>query len=195
MKGLWLIPIVAALCGCSDGNETPLSAYRRPADIFARAVPIVQLFGIRPCTTREVVGGEVRLVSTPAEQCYKMLPSRRYRGIWLDEFEGSRFFEAAPSAEAVKIIVGRDRLRGPSGEWLSWAGRIDDKVLPRKSPNSRMMVLDFVGRRTAYPGSYGHFGMSKSYIVVDRLLTARQIYLSTEEYLANEPGLKNATYP
>jgi hypothetical protein len=35
------------------------------------------------------------------------------------------------------------------------------------------VYLDFIGRRTAVQGSYGHMGAAKNIVIVDRVLAAR----------------------
>ncbi len=49
-------------------------------------------------------------------------------------------------------------------------GRIWRLGLPT---DQRYRFIEFVGRKSAYPGAYGHFGMSRQYIVVDRVLAVR----------------------
>jgi hypothetical protein len=43
----------------------------------------------------------------------------------------------------------------------------------RKRPEPRYVRLDFIGRRTAVSGRYGHMGLSVHYVVVDRIISAR----------------------
>lgn len=192
MKQLLLIPALMIVSAC-DRGATPLMAYRHPSDALAKAVPVLELFGVYPCASAERVGGSTSIVGIPTEECVKMLPSHRYRGIWLDEFEGSRFFEGVSRPQDVKAIIRRRKPGESFGEWLSLARPMDDKIPTKNSPKSRMVALDFIGRRTAYPGRYGHFGMSKDYIVVDQLLSAREVYRSTTNYLSYEPDMEEAS--
>jgi hypothetical protein len=185
MKRLWIIPFFLSLGAC-DRDATPLAAYRRPTDALASVLPLAML-GIYPCASLEKRNGTRVIVGVPVDQCYKMRPKQRFRGIWLDEFEGSTFFEAALTAESVKAEVQRRlRTKHSSNEWLDWAGTARKGVPSKNSPNSRMVALDFVGRRTAYPGSYGHMGMSSGEVVVDRVVSAHVIYQSNEPYLEYE---------
>jgi len=108
------------------------------------------------------------------------------QGIWQDEFEGSAFFEGALTAESVKReIERRSKLNYNTNEWLDWLGPATG--LPAaKSSNSRMIRIDFIGRRTAYPGRYGHFGMSRTLVLVDRVISAEVIYEAKGPYLEYE---------
>lgn len=119
-----------------------------------------------------------------------MKPAQRYRGVWLDEFEGSAFYENATDAKTVMTAYKRDFASAkPSDETLGWNSGVNAKLPANDKGYSRMVALDFIGRRTAYTGHYGHMGMSKSEIIVDRVFSARVIYQSRTGYLATELGL------
>lgn len=114
------------------------------------------------------------MAPVPTDECYKMLPPHRYRGIWLYQFEGSRFFEGETNAAGVVAKLRaehRDRKFG-DGEWLSWRTKPRGIQLSH-SEQPHLMLLDFIGRRTAYRGKYGHMGASDSEMIVDRLITAK----------------------
>jgi len=121
------------------------------------------------------------------DQCFKMLPARRFRGVWLDEFEGSIFIEGARDVKTAKAELRRS-LAVPvgNGEWLDWEDTKRNSVLP-PSANARLIAIDFVGRRTAYPKRYGHMGMFNSEVIVDRVISARPIYEASVAYLEHEP--------
>jgi hypothetical protein len=180
MKRWAAIPVLLCLAGCEDG-ATPFAAYQRPGDGLASVLHL-GLIGIYPCTTRETVRGSTIIANMPTDRCYKMQPARRFRGIWLDEFEGSVFFENMLTVDRVRDEI---RHRPNSSEWLE-AEAPFTAVASRTSPNSRMIRLDFIGRRTAHPGRYGHAGMSRSIILVDRIISADVVYQSSEPYMENE---------
>jgi hypothetical protein len=185
MKRSWIILIFFGLGAC-DRSATPLAAYRHPGDALASVLPL-SIFDIYPCASVTKEDGMKVIVGVPDDQCFKMLPSQHFHGIWLDEFEGSVFFEGKLKAESVKAEVQRRlKTKSYSNEWLDLAGSAG-KYLPLKnSPNSRMVALDFIGRRTAYLGRYGHMGGSTSEVLVDRVISARVVYQSREPYLEYE---------
>lgn len=116
--------------------------------------------------------------SLPLDQCYKMDPPRRFRGIWIDEFEGQQF-----------IPEGTTPPEWPRGDpkspgWrkqadLAIAGSIwldvsrTDVRRQRQRRGGRVFV-EFIGRKTMYPGNYGHMGMFGQEIIVDRLISRRE---------------------
>jgi len=183
---------VAALClglGACDKGAPPLAAYRHPRDALASVLPL-HWFGVHVCGAVQKENGMDVIIGVPVDQCYKMRPAQRFHGIWLDEFEGSRFFENARDADSVKAQMRRS-LNDPTvpSEWLDWP--INGKTIrPRNLRESRLVALEFIGRRTAYPGRYGHMGVARSEVVVDRIILARTIYRSRKPYLEGELGSK-----
>jgi hypothetical protein len=170
------------LAGC-DRNAPPIAAYNNPIDGYARILPL-DVFGIYSCAKANTARGETFIEGIPFDQCYKMLPAKRMRGIWLNEFEGSRFFEGMTHRDQVKAAL-RDKRAAklwPFGEWLGW-GKARE---PETRPRSQMVLIDFVGRRTAFPGRYGHMGGSSSGVLVDKVLSTKVIYEAKDAYLSDE---------
>ncbi|WP_332785682.1 hypothetical protein [Sphingomonas sp. PB1R3] len=167
-----MAPLILAGCG---ERSVPLTAYRHPADAIASLVPL-RFIRLYPCANHETINGIDVLAAIPTDECYKMLPPRRFRGIWLSEFEGSRFFEGETNANAVvaKLRAERRDRRFGDEEWLSWKTK-PNSIQPLDSEQPRLMLLDFIGRRTAYRGEYGHMGASDSEIIVDSLIAAKAI--------------------
>ncbi|NIJ21126.1 hypothetical protein FHS95_002829 [Sphingomonas naasensis] len=116
--------------------------------------------------------------SLPTDQCYKMDAPRRYRGVWVDEFEGQRFIpegtspaewpRADPKSAGWREQFERARL---ATIWLD-ASRVSFDKMPRKRGTKK--IIEFVGRKTKYPGAYGHFGMSGQEIIVDQVIALRE---------------------
>lgn len=176
--------LLAAASWLLRASRQPIWAYRHPGDaaIATFALPM-GLFGVFPCTDRVVGAGGVVFVNRPTDQCVKMQPRRRFRGIYLHEFEAELFFEdVTDPAEAWRRRDSNLRRRGPSGEWLgasiSWMSLEPTmrRVLEAASAD-QPVLLEFEGRRTAYRGRYGHLGMSESEVIVDRVISAQPVYL------------------
>src|SRR4051812_8741902 len=155
--------LLLLLAGCSGRDQTPASAYRNPLDRLRVALGLNGVFSYA-CYRRE---GNVR-VFIGTTRCYRFGPPRRMRGVWRSEFEGSEFFpgRTTPPGENER-----------SGIWLSVEENATVEALGHKrgEPWPRLLLLDFVGRQTLYPGAYGHMGMSRDYVVIDRLVSARPL--------------------
>lgn len=128
-----------------------------------------------PCTFHietDVIG------TLPTDQCYKMEMSRRYRGVWVDEFEGQRFIPEGtsppewprtdPKSPGWRGLFERARL---ATIWLDASRVTFDK---KNRQNGGRWFIEFFGRKTLYSGAYGHFGMSGQEIIVDRVISLRE---------------------
>jgi hypothetical protein len=103
---------------------------------------------------------------------------RRFRGIWIDEFEGQRFIPQGSTAP--KWPQGDSRLPG----WKKDADRaiaatiwldVDRAKVPHNwQRGGRKAFVEFIGRKTMYPGNYDHMGMSGQEIIVDRFISLRE---------------------
>ncbi len=105
----------------------------------------------------------------------RVAPPREYVGIYLDEFEGQRFFEGARSLKEV------DR-RGADNVWME----INIVALgaafgiKRREPWTAYLVR-FDGRKRSrsiagvHPCGYGHMGASNAEISVDRMLSVQTL--------------------
>ena len=115
----------------------------------------------------------------PTDQCYKMDPPRRFRGIWIDAFEGQAFIPEGTTPP----IWPRTDPKSPG--WRQQFERAQaatiwldvDRVHLGHDFNrgGRKLRIDFVGRKTTYPGGYGHLGMSGNEIIVDRVISLKEI--------------------
>lgn len=130
-------------------GKTPAEAYLDPND--------------RALASKPYSGGEVPCEGKTTAQCVKMTRPQRWSGIWKNDLEGSRFcLSSDPCAEV------RDREQ----TWLTFEGKLPPGIEPGRGGAYQ---IEFFGKRTQYPGMYGHLGMSEHEIVVDRLITIREI--------------------
>ncbi|ATY32246.1 hypothetical protein CVN68_09875 [Sphingomonas psychrotolerans] len=112
------------------------------------------------------------------DQCYKMQEPRRYRGIWINDFEGQEFIpEGTTAAEwpggdakSPGWREGFERVRAAK-IWLDVS-----RVKPGRGSeyDGREMLIEFIGRKTLYPGHHGHLGMSGHEIIVDRVILLKK---------------------
>lgn len=155
-----LLCLAALTAGCSDEGR----AYRDPVDRLLAGL------GFDALCYRGVGEGENRSYEFIGyDKCYHFDPPRRMRGVWLAEFEGSRFLPNAAAAPAERDLPNDSIWLEIDEDMLSPADR---DVISKHPP---AFAIDFVGRRATYPGRYGHGGMSRNLVVVDRLLSMRAI--------------------
>lgn len=102
--------------------------------------------------------------SVPADQCFEMQEPRRFRGLWRNEFEGSRFCPE-PAREC-----GHDT---PGDEiWLTFS---EDLPQSKLDDFGGLYELDLVGRRTLHQGRHGHFGLYDHVLIVDRVISMKEM--------------------
>lgn len=128
-----------------------------------------------PCTVRAKDGVSQSL---PTDQCYRMGAPRRYRGVWIDEFEGQRFIAEGTSPPQWPDLDSRAPDMQEKFEaariasiWLDME-RVERPRRPRDG--SGRYFIEFTGRQTLFPGAYGHLGMSGHEIIVDEVIALRK---------------------
>jgi hypothetical protein len=163
MRSAILVATAALLGGC---NYQPLDAYRDVRDKVEAATGL-PLLGRGSCF-RAIDDDKFGAGKSLTEICYKLTPQRRWHGLWRNDFEGSRFC-AAPASSCSRDTPG-DRT------WLQYSfGLTDTKPREWKVPPGGLYEVEFVGRRTAIKGRYGHMGGSDYAMIVDRLISIREI--------------------
>ena len=117
--------------------------------------------------------------SLPTDECYKMEEPRRYRGVWINEFEGQAF---VPEGTTAPIWPRGDPKTPGWSEKLEqarsatiWLDVEQTDLRNQFRRNGQKVLVEFVGRKTAYSGAYGHFGMAGHEIIVDRVLSATAV--------------------
>ena len=100
-------------------------------------------------------------------KCVAFDPPRTISGIWINEFEGSLFYEKVKRLDDVKL--------NDTKVWLT----IDDETLMsaelRGRGFGRAYRIKFIGRTATDMNKkpslgYGHFGMSSGPVLVDRII-------------------------
>lgn len=113
---------------------------------------------VTPCTREKTVDGYKVSETLPTDQCVHMEPARVWRGQWLNQYEHTVF--CATDAGQSECPEPKERT------WL--IGAIDGE-------SGQRYRVSFVGRKTRYPGGYGHFGLYDSEIIVDRVISIEKI--------------------
>lgn len=129
----------------------------------------------RPCVDYD--NGSI--IHRRTDQCFKMEQPRRFRGTLINEFEGQLFIlEGAAPPEWPRSDRNTpgwaekfEKARAAS-IWLD-NSRVD--LVPVRLGLSNKMLIEFVGRKTKYTGRYGHMGMSGNSIIVDRVISLKNL--------------------
>jgi hypothetical protein len=148
-------------------NDPPAYVY---ADIGKQSWMALGLgYFSHPCWREEQTEFGPVMHSLPTDECFRMTEPRRMKGVWIDEFEGSRFVPGARDTTGVEVE--------PFGIWLNvHTNRIAGLV---EEPHElRAFEVEFIGRQTLYRGSYGHMGMSEHEVIMDELIWARPVDVS-----------------
>lgn len=166
-------PLAFLLLAGSDGHDAapptdeqisngPLS--RAQAERLRREM-VPFLDGLTPlCNARLLERGFEGLDGVPLHDCFESTPPRRWRGLWRDVFEGSRFCPWP-------AIRCSDAEAGPH----IWLNLPQSLPLHGSSGAGGLYAIEFIGRRTLRPGRFGHFGMSDHEMTVERLISIREI--------------------
>ncbi len=99
--------------------------------------------------------------------CVKFSPRHRMRGLWYQEMEGSFFFEDMRRAPAVL----RADFNAP---WLDLNSATGPARVPRYDGDQHVYLVEFEGRESLEPGTFGHDGLWSRTVIVDRLLSIRR---------------------
>jgi hypothetical protein len=104
----------------------------------------------------------------PWEQCLRFTEAQRWSGVWDHGWEWSNF--CAGSTE--HCLVDKKSLDAAKpGTWLTFA----ENASPGDDLPDGIHRVEFVGRRTKYPGHFGHMGMYEHEMVVDRVISIQTI--------------------
>lgn len=123
-----------------------------------------ELPGISEACLEKVRVEGIEAFPDSTDACFKMTNPVHWRGLWRNDFEGSRFCPA-PAKECSGDTPG-------DVVWLTFA---DKSGMTKPSTMGGLYAIEFIGRRTEVRGFYGHLGSSQYEIVVDRLTSAKPI--------------------
>lgn len=107
--------------------------------------------------------GGVNAMPTRADQCFEMTPMKRWKGLWRNEFEGSRF--CASPAKSCSFETPGERV------WLS----DPDNIVGTKISEEGLYEIEFLGRRTIKRGAHGHLGGSDHEVVVNKIVSISRV--------------------
>jgi len=104
----------------------------------------------------------------PWDQCLRFTPPRRWKGIAELGLENSRFCDGA-----------RDRCPPWEMDPLTWLefrpGSTDGFKIRGAIEGPHLDRIEFIGRRTIYPGQFGHMGGYDHHMIVDRMISIQEL--------------------
>ncbi|HEX8643782.1 MAG TPA: hypothetical protein VF702_07695 [Allosphingosinicella sp.] len=137
-------------------RPTPPEAYLHEVD--RQRARSIRSPGEAPCSRTGLDRGHWVTSSLPTDRCVRMLPRQRFRGIWFNRFEVSLFWP--------------DRISIPGPEpayWLTF-----ERTRLSRLAGERYYLIEFEGRRTMFPGTYG-YGPYEHEVIVDRLISVHAV--------------------
>lgn len=97
-------------------------------------------------------------------ECFEMMPAQRWRGLYKVGFEWANFCPEPAGSCAAFFMHGEN--------WTVWAKGAD----PRSSGRlDGLYQIEFVGRRTKVAGHFGHLGQYPHMILIDKLISIKEI--------------------
>jgi hypothetical protein len=103
-------------------------------------------------------------------RCYRTLPQRRICGVWMPGFEQSLFLHDVADLSAVRAIHYEDL------PWLEVANGATGLPTTNDIMSHRAAYrLCFVGRESDYYGAYGHMGMSRTGVLLEKVEAIQEI--------------------
>jgi len=123
-----------------------------------------------PCTKSVADKNGGYYESLPDDQCFKFSGPMRMQGLWRNDFEGSLFC-SAPATQCTEPR-STSKIPRPHFVWLQMRHHL--KELEDIAPGG-LYAVDFIGRRSEYRGMYGHLGMADEEVIVDRLISIREL--------------------
>jgi hypothetical protein len=151
---------MALLVGC---KQQP-ARHQKISDAELRQMR-VEMPGITDDCLEKIKWGGIQAAPAQADQCFKFEKPRRWKGIWINQFERQRFCPNPPERSCPKNSTTNQNY-----VWLEFASE------PSIKPGSGgVYELEFIGRRSVGAGVFGHFGMSPNEIIVDHIISLREV--------------------
>lgn len=173
MRAILVTSVAALLAACGEQGPPPALNDMQMQELRT-ASP-----GMKEACLEEFrkKGFESADIPREVDACFEMQPPRRWKGLWRNEFEGSQFCPA-PAQDCGRRFMSPPSKRGERMEplvWLSFKAPEPVEADFRRTMPGGLYSVDFIGRRTAVKGYYGHMGTSEHEVVVDRLISIKEI--------------------
>jgi len=124
--------------------------------------------GMSPACLDKWQWGGSEALPAKDEECFQFTVPMRMRGLWRNDFEGSEYCDG-PVSRCPDAKVEADP---KSSTWLEMRFPIGGV---EETPPGGVYAIDFIGRRSLGEGGFGGYGMAKHEVIVDRLLSIREV--------------------
>ena len=101
--------------------------------------------------------------------CFHFGNARQFKGIYIEEFEGSRFLESASPG----LVYRPEDSVSLTFDEQSDLGAVQNLLAGRRNDRSRIFEIDFVGRKGTVPAGTSFIGLQDKLVVVDKVQSAR----------------------
>jgi hypothetical protein len=109
--------------------------------------------------------GGIQALPEPFERCFEFEPAKLWKGIWVNQMEGSQFCpDPAPDSCPTKDVSYANDI------WLKFGSNP-----PVELGRGGLYQVEFIGRKSDGKGTFGHFGMFGNEIIVDRLISIKEV--------------------
>lgn len=141
-----------------DVRQAPRpSGYVHFSDRMTARLNYWGLYWSLPCLRWEKTGDTSTMSELPDDQCFKMDPPRRWRGLWRNPLGLSKFCPA-PAKKCDSYPIAADQA------WLE-IGQVVHKV-----PDGMLYSVEFTGRRNSVDGNFE--GLDHE-IIVDKMISVK----------------------
>ena len=157
MRLLALSLVIALLIGCNQQKP-------KFSDAQIRAIRISDP-GMTDACIEKLRSGGVDAMPEHADQCYKFEKPRRWKGIWFNQFEGLLF-----CPDPVERTCPKNAPTYENEIWLEFSSKP-----PVELGRGGVYEIEFIGRRSLGAGHFGHMGMSPNDMIVDRMISTKEL--------------------
>lgn len=159
MRCLVILMMCALFASCKRPADEKVPRY---SDAIMRQIE-ADFPGMTQACLDKLKWGGVEAVPAKSDACYRFESARRWEGVWEHYMEHSTFC-AAP---ALSCPDDPDR-----EVWLEFSGAEPPEA---GFPPGGTFAIEFIGRRNVGAGTFGHGGMFRNEVIVDRVISIRKV--------------------
>jgi hypothetical protein len=159
-KRLVLVIVSSLLFSCHQ---------RKPVVSDAQIQAIHRLYpGMKGSCLDKLKWGGTGAMPERADECFTFESPRRWKGVWINAFEGSQF--CLPPVRRTCQQEGSGSYDNVVSLEFSHSPSVQDHLVP-----GGVYLVDFIGRRSHGAGTFGHMGVARNDIIVDRMISMKQL--------------------
>ena len=159
MRCVFLVGVALLLVGCKDGSRGTEDVTL--VNVLIPGTDQQDSMNEVACTEKVLAG---KFDESSNGDCFELTPAQRWTGLWNGGYEWS-WFCPAPAGECPITSDQGAKI------WLHFT----EAAYPKPAPSDGLYRIEFIGRRTAAPGSFGHLDQYDHLVFVERLISIRKI--------------------